>query len=415
MQVRVYYEDTDFSGVVYHANYLRFMERGRTNYLRLLGVDQRGLFEETEKEAPGFAFVVRSMTLDFLKPARMDDVLVIVTEPEEVKGASITLKQTVTRGDELLVEAHVRVAFVSGGRARPIPKPLRLAMKADQQPRVRGLSPGRIVLARSILGHLAVARHRRPAASCKSSSHELVQTGAPRLSPRQSERGADARRARADRREGAGRLHLRRGGALGRRQPGRALPAFPRSRRTAGECGAARLRAVRGGAGARLGRRRPDAFTAFERLGKAYLDFARAEPAYYSAMFEAGIAARHQSRAARGRRPRLRGAARRRPKRLIASLPAEGRPPALMMALHIWALSHGIASLFGRGDAARRTLPMSPEELLEAGVLVYLRGLGFSRVRPAATAARPGVIFHDAPLTASGIRAYICKCYLHSH
>ncbi|MGC1324698.1 MAG: thioesterase family protein, partial [Xanthobacteraceae bacterium] len=90
------------------------------------------LFEETEKETPGFAFVVRSMTIDFLKPARMDDVLEVVTEPEEVKGASITLRQRVMRGDELIVEAHVRVAFVSGGRARPIPKPLRIAMKADQ-------------------------------------------------------------------------------------------------------------------------------------------------------------------------------------------------------------------------------------------------------------------------------------------
>ena len=75
MPVRVYYEDTDFTGVVYHASYLRFMERGRTNYLRLLGADQRALFAETEKEAPGFAFVVRSMQIEFLKPARMDDVL----------------------------------------------------------------------------------------------------------------------------------------------------------------------------------------------------------------------------------------------------------------------------------------------------------------------------------------------------
>ena len=132
MQVRVYYEDTDFSGIVYHANYLRYMERGRTNYLRLIGADHRALFEEAEKEAPGFAFVVRSMNIDFLKPARMDDVLDIVTEPEEVKGASTTVLQRVMRGDELLVEAHVRVAFISGGRARPIPKPLRIAMKADQ-------------------------------------------------------------------------------------------------------------------------------------------------------------------------------------------------------------------------------------------------------------------------------------------
>jgi acyl-CoA thioester hydrolase len=133
MPVRVYYEDTDFSGIVYHANYLRFMERGRTNYLRLLGAGQRGLFEEAEKEAPGFAFVVRSMTIEYLKPARMDDVLVIATAPHDVKGASITLHQTVMRGEELLVEAQVRVAFVSGGRARPIPKPLRIAMQADRQ------------------------------------------------------------------------------------------------------------------------------------------------------------------------------------------------------------------------------------------------------------------------------------------
>jgi acyl-CoA thioester hydrolase len=132
MPVRVYYEDTDFTGIVYHATYLRFMERGRTNYLRLIGADHRALFEATEKEAPGFAFVVRSMAIDWLKPARMDDVLEIRTAPEEVKGASITLLQQCRRGEELLCEAHVRVAFISGGRARPIPKPLRVAMKADQ-------------------------------------------------------------------------------------------------------------------------------------------------------------------------------------------------------------------------------------------------------------------------------------------
>ena len=132
MAVRVYYEDTDFSGIVYHANYLRFMERGRTNFLRLLGADQRALFEEVEKEAPGFAFVVRSMNIEFLKPARMDDVLTVTTVPAEVKGASITLHQTVARGDDVLLDAQVRVAFVSGGRARPIPKALRLAMRADQ-------------------------------------------------------------------------------------------------------------------------------------------------------------------------------------------------------------------------------------------------------------------------------------------
>ena len=132
LRVRVYYEDTDFTGIVYHANYLRFMELGRTNYLRLLGADHRALFEAAEQEAPSFSFVVRSMRIDFLKPARMDDVVEIVTRPEEVKGASITLNQRTMRGEDLLVEAHVRVAFVAGGRAKPIPKPLRIAMQADQ-------------------------------------------------------------------------------------------------------------------------------------------------------------------------------------------------------------------------------------------------------------------------------------------
>jgi AcrR family transcriptional regulator len=120
---------------------------------------------------------------------------------------------------------------------------------------------------------------------------------------------------------------------------------------------------------------RPDAFSAFERLGKAYLEFARIEPAYYSAMFEAGISLEgHPELRQAGDRAfaLLKNAA----EKLIADLPAGSRPPALMMALHIWAFSHGIASLFGRGDAARRALPMTPAELLEAGMLVYLRGLG---------------------------------------
>jgi acyl-CoA thioester hydrolase len=132
MSVRVYYEDTDFSGIVYHANYLRFMERGRTNYLRLLGADHGALFALAQSEAPGLAFVVRSMQIEFLKPARMDDVLMVETAPVEVKGASIMLRQRVMRADETLVEARARVACVTGGRARPIPKPLRLAMQADQ-------------------------------------------------------------------------------------------------------------------------------------------------------------------------------------------------------------------------------------------------------------------------------------------
>jgi AcrR family transcriptional regulator len=122
---------------------------------------------------------------------------------------------------------------------------------------------------------------------------------------------------------------------------------------------------------------RPDPFAAFERMGKAYLAFARTEPAYYSAMFEAGVPldTNPDLRQAGDRAfAVLRTAA----EALIATLPSARRPPALMVALHVWALSHGIASLFGRGDAARRTLPMSAEELLEAGTLVYLRGLGLT-------------------------------------
>jgi AcrR family transcriptional regulator len=125
---------------------------------------------------------------------------------------------------------------------------------------------------------------------------------------------------------------------------------------------------------------RPDVFFALDRLGKAYLEFARSEPAYYSAMFEAGIPldSNPELREAGERAfAVLRGAA----EKLCAKIPAHGRPPALMVALHIWAMSHGIAALFGRGDAARRTLPMSAEELLEAEALIYLRGLGVSEAK----------------------------------
>jgi AcrR family transcriptional regulator len=120
---------------------------------------------------------------------------------------------------------------------------------------------------------------------------------------------------------------------------------------------------------------KPNPYVAFEEVGRAYLAFARKEPAHYSAMFEAGVA--HDSS------PELQKAAddafavlRHASEALTAHLPAGGRPPALMMSLHIWSLAHGIASLFARADAGRRKLPMSPEDLLEAAILVYLRGLG---------------------------------------
>lgn len=125
---------------------------------------------------------------------------------------------------------------------------------------------------------------------------------------------------------------------------------------------------------------RPDVLSAFDRLGRAYLQFAKSEAAFYSAMFEAGVAIDSD--------PELHAASERAfavlrsaSEKLVALVPAKERPPALMVALHIWSITHGIASLFGRGDAARRALPMPPEELLEAAVLVYLRGLGISAAR----------------------------------
>ncbi|GLS43957.1 tol-pal system-associated acyl-CoA thioesterase [Methylobacterium brachythecii] len=121
LPVRVYYEDTDFSGFVYHASYLRFMERGRTELLRSLAGDQSDL----HRDARGLVFVVRKMTLDFLKPARMDDLLDVLTWSSELKGASMHLAQEVRRGDEVLMKADVVVACVREGRAIRLPDSLR--------------------------------------------------------------------------------------------------------------------------------------------------------------------------------------------------------------------------------------------------------------------------------------------------
>ncbi|UFZ01410.1 TetR/AcrR family transcriptional regulator [Bradyrhizobium ontarionense] len=145
---------------------------------------------------------------------------------------------------------------------------------------------------------------------------------------------------------------------------------------------------------------RPDTVTAFERVGKAYLAFAREEPAFYSAMFESGIAA-DSTAGLLAAGERAFGVIRAAAERLAAlAPPGVPRPPALMMALHIWSMAHGIASLFARGDAARRKLPMSPEELLEAEVLIYLRGLGFPtdrRPAPAAAAEPPPLPDDEKP------------------
>lgn len=114
MSVRVYYEDTDFSGVVYHASYLRFLERGRTETLRDLGVHQADL--HSGGEAGAMAFVVRRMSIDWIKPARMDDLLVIETEIGEVRGASMALSQRILLGETVLLTADVLVALVSNGK-----------------------------------------------------------------------------------------------------------------------------------------------------------------------------------------------------------------------------------------------------------------------------------------------------------
>ena len=118
--VRVYYEDTDFSGFVYHAGYLRFFERGRSEYLRALGI----VHSKLQRDEDGLVFVVSRMTIDYRKPALMDDTLTISTEIVAAKGAAMTMHQIARRDDTVLVEADVIVAAVRAGRAVRLPKRL---------------------------------------------------------------------------------------------------------------------------------------------------------------------------------------------------------------------------------------------------------------------------------------------------
>jgi acyl-CoA thioester hydrolase len=114
---RVFYEDTDFSGFVYHANYLKFCERGRSDMLRVLDIDQGAL------KAAGLMFVVRRMACEFLRPARFDDVISIETRPMAMAGARFELSQRVLRGDEVLFTADVKVALIDGaGRPKRMPQ-----------------------------------------------------------------------------------------------------------------------------------------------------------------------------------------------------------------------------------------------------------------------------------------------------
>jgi acyl-CoA thioester hydrolase len=121
-EVRVYYEDTDFSGAVYHAAYLHFFERGRTEFLRAQGI------HHSELARDGIAFAVRSMEIDFARAARIDDLLVIDTAVIEISGARLTLDQSIERGDELMARAKVVVVAVKDGRASRLPAALLAAL-----------------------------------------------------------------------------------------------------------------------------------------------------------------------------------------------------------------------------------------------------------------------------------------------
>lgn len=127
LSIRIYYEDTDFSGVVYHASYLRFLERGRTEALRARGIDQAALFGNGG--AGALSFAVRHMEIDWLKPARMDDMIHVETRIGTIKGASLSLHQRIVRADEILMTAEVLVALVADGKPARMPAILRAQLE----------------------------------------------------------------------------------------------------------------------------------------------------------------------------------------------------------------------------------------------------------------------------------------------
>lgn len=121
LKARVYYADTDFSGVVYHARYLEFLERGRSDFLRLSGVHHTELMDG--KHGERIVWVVRRMEIDFVAPARIDDILTIETRTEKISGARIFMAQKLLRGEELLVSAAVEAAIIGeSGRPRRFPR-----------------------------------------------------------------------------------------------------------------------------------------------------------------------------------------------------------------------------------------------------------------------------------------------------
>jgi acyl-CoA thioester hydrolase len=133
LPVRVYFEDTDAGGVVYHASYIRFAERGRTDFLRLLGTDARRLIDGSESREPA-AFVVRRMNCDFFRPGRMDDLLEVETRVKELGGASVTLVQSILRDGVRIFEAEVTVVLVSvSGKPLRLSEAVRGAFQAHRQ------------------------------------------------------------------------------------------------------------------------------------------------------------------------------------------------------------------------------------------------------------------------------------------
>ena len=128
LPVRVYFEDTDFSGIVYHASYLRWCERGRSDFLRLLGNDHDQLLRGADSRDPA-AFVVRRMALEFLKPARIDDVLLVETRVHDIGAATLSLDQRVSRDGTALFEARVLVVLVSlAGKPQRLSQRIRTAI-----------------------------------------------------------------------------------------------------------------------------------------------------------------------------------------------------------------------------------------------------------------------------------------------
>ncbi len=130
LPIRVYFEDTDFSGIVYHANYLRYCERGRSDFLRLLGVHHAALYAG-EIGGEQLAFAVKRMEIDFVRPAQIDDVLHVVTSTRNITGAALHLEQKVVRGDDVLFKALVTAALLNGaGKPRRLPSEIREKLEA---------------------------------------------------------------------------------------------------------------------------------------------------------------------------------------------------------------------------------------------------------------------------------------------